>query len=297
LGWLTPQKPQYGVNTISDSATTPDCIKIGDGEYGYPEGEYLLIENRQPKGLDSKLPQGGLAIFHIDEKIKHDLEGHPGQYGWPLNGRHYKVALLQADGQFELERQINHGDGDDLYHGDGVDKLLPSESTTRGPFPNTDSYQRGRVQQTGIEIYGISKSNATMTFIFTDGKVELPSAQPSTITTSSATATPSGIPTTSPVPTVTAEPTLTASPTKQPSPSPTTAPSVLPSNLPSVATTRPTAAPSLWPSVEATAKPTALSTQCFAEKGQECQNPKDCCNDKAECRVMDKRQKKKVCSK
>ncbi|CAJ1951220.1 unnamed protein product [Cylindrotheca closterium] len=254
LGWLTPQKVQYGVNTLSDSITTPDCIKIGDGEHGFPEGEYLLIENRQPRGLDSKIPQGGLAIFHIDEKIKHDLEGHPGQYGWPLNGRHYRVALLQADGDFDLERQINHGDSGDLFHGDGVDKLLPSASTNRGPFPNTDSYQRGRVRQTGVEIYGISKSNATMTFIFTDGTVELPSAQPSPIASSS--------------------------------------PSDLPSTVPTDSPSSPSASPSSTPSLQAS----SFSSQCL-EEGTECENVTECCNDKAECKVVEKRQRKKVCSK
>jgi len=41
-------------------------------------------------GVDSKIPDEGLAIFHIDENaIECVAEGHPGQDG---------VAMLQADG-------------------------------------------------------------------------------------------------------------------------------------------------------------------------------------------------------
>lgn len=275
LGWLTPQRVKLGVNTISDSTSSQDCIKIGDGEYGFPEGEYLLIENRQPKGLDAKIPQGGLAIFHIDESINHDIEGHPGQYGWPLNGRHYKVALLPADGKYDLERRANHGDSGDLFHGDGVDSLLPSEDK-RGPYPNTDAYQKGRVQRTGVKIYGISKSNDTMTFIFSDGTADIPSAQP------------------------TFGPTRTPFPTLQPSRAPQNTMSIMPSDFPSMV---PSVAPSSSPSITkspilfAAGDITMVFDSKCAVRGEACQSPDDCCNDTAECIILEKRKPFKACSK
>jgi hypothetical protein len=179
LGWISPKTPAYGVNTISDSSSTPDCFLIGDGEFGFPHGEYLLIENRQPKGLDATLLQGGLAIYHVDEYARFNNEGYPGQNNWPRNGRHYRVALLAADGNYDLERRLNYGDAIDFFHSDGVHQLLPSDNDF-GPYPNTDSYQYGKIEQTNVQIFDISKSNDTMTFTFTDGTVVLPTLSPTT---------------------------------------------------------------------------------------------------------------------
>ena len=82
---------------------------------GYPPGEYLLIENKRKYGFDTMVPQAGLAIWHIDE-TKGKLstfgvnlnEGFPGQPGWPTNDKHYRVALLQADGLYDLEELSGH---------------------------------------------------------------------------------------------------------------------------------------------------------------------------------------------
>ena len=159
LGWVEPKRPVYGVNAVADSSTTPTCFKIGDGEFGFPKGEYLLIENRQPKDLDKKLPQGGLAIYKVDEAADLDSEGHPGQDNWPSNGKHYRVALLQADGQYDLEKGNNHGDKFDLFHAKGVNELLPSTKKEEdGPFPNTDSYKGGVLEKSSVKIHDISIS-------------------------------------------------------------------------------------------------------------------------------------------
>merc|ERR1712157_208085 len=82
----------------------------------------------------------------------------------PTNGNHYCVALLQADGRYDLEHGANGGDAGDLFHAEGVNYLGPSEHPVRGPFPNTDSYQSGYVKQTGITIKNISTAGKTMQF-------------------------------------------------------------------------------------------------------------------------------------
>ncbi|MGY8690996.1 MAG: fibronectin type III domain-containing protein, partial [Verrucomicrobiales bacterium] len=129
-------------------------------DLGYNTNEYLLIENRQPVGTDSVMPQGGLAIFHIDDSASYVQEGFPAQSGWPGNGNHYRVALLQADGAYELERGIDRGDRYDVYHGNGVSEV--SSNTT----PNTDSYQGGNIVLTNNRVFNISSAGSTMTFDF-----------------------------------------------------------------------------------------------------------------------------------
>ena len=103
LGWVTPKEiTQNGMYEIEASALKPDIYVISSP---YPLHEYLLIENRQPLKFDSKLPQGGLIIWHIDGTVSFENSpGYPGQPGWPQNGNHYHVAVLQADGRYDLER-------------------------------------------------------------------------------------------------------------------------------------------------------------------------------------------------
>lgn len=164
LGWLSETEVTsagtYSVPAVESNAT------VYRVNLGYSANEYLLIENRQPSGFDAAMPQGGLAIWHIDELAGYSTEGYPGQTGWPSNGNHYRVALLQADGDYDLEKGVNRGDAQDVWHAGFVNELGPSSDPSTGPFPNTDAYQSGTVVQTGNRIYNISASGATMTFSF-----------------------------------------------------------------------------------------------------------------------------------
>lgn len=160
LGWLTPEViSAEGTYEAAEVQTNPEVYKITQG---FPSGEYLLIENRNKTGYDSKMPvAGGLAIWHIDEKKANSPwdEGYPGQDGWPENGMHYMVALLQADGDYDLEMGFGRGDGGDLYRGGGgVNRIAPDT------VPNTDSYQDGTITPTGITISGISVPGQEMSF-------------------------------------------------------------------------------------------------------------------------------------
>ena len=166
LGWYLPQSiSSTGIYTLDKTeqpgGTNEVVYKIDDG---FPSGEYLLIENRQNAGFDCTLPQGGLAIWHIDESVGDTNEGYPDQPGrgrsWPENGKHYRVALLQADGEYDLERDANRGDSGDVFHGGAVNSIGPGPDT----YPNTDSYKGGRITQTGHTITDISASADVMTF-------------------------------------------------------------------------------------------------------------------------------------
>eukprot|EP00535_Pseudo-nitzschia_heimii_P006701 CAMPEP_0197180818 /NCGR_PEP_ID=MMETSP1423-20130617/5293_1 /TAXON_ID=476441 /ORGANISM="Pseudo-nitzschia heimii, Strain UNC1101" /LENGTH=686 /DNA_ID=CAMNT_0042630947 /DNA_START=138 /DNA_END=2198 /DNA_ORIENTATION=- len=181
LGWLEARTPKFGANEIAlaehrefRSDAAPKLYKIGDGEFNFPKDEYLLIEYRGKTGLDAGLPGEGLLIYHVDEAPDvpdNSIEGHPWQNdGWPRNGKHYRVALVQADRLYSLERGINDGGKNDFFSAGYVNALLPSDDSDKpweGPFPNTDSYQNGIVAQTGVKIYNISPSGkSAMTFTF-----------------------------------------------------------------------------------------------------------------------------------
>jgi len=158
LGWVNPTViSQPGQYTVNQSQSNPQVYRINSG---FGSGEYLLIENRQNAGFDCAIPQGGLAIWHIDDNTGYNTQGYPGQVGWPANGSHYRVALLQADGLYDLERGNDRGDSTDMHHAAGVDAIGPGP----GNHPNTDTYKGGVITQTGITISNISSSAPSMTF-------------------------------------------------------------------------------------------------------------------------------------
>lgn len=74
--------------------------------------EYFIIENRSKAGRDQALPGEGLAIWHVDE-----LGSNSDEAMTPV--KHYECSLIQADGRFELERNINDGDATDLFTAGG----------------------------------------------------------------------------------------------------------------------------------------------------------------------------------
>jgi M6 family metalloprotease-like protein len=88
-------------------------IKQGDYStiYKYKTGnanEYFLVENRVKFGLDAFLPSSGLAVYHCD--IFGSNEWQDG-----TQDKHYQCALLQADGNRDLEKNENTGDLKDLW--------------------------------------------------------------------------------------------------------------------------------------------------------------------------------------
>ena len=166
LGWVTPTLIGVpGVYTVDQAETNPQVYRI---DHNYPAGEYLLIENRQPAGIETAIPQGGLCIYHIDELADDVTEGYPGQIGWPQNGNHYRVAILQADGDYDLEKNNNRGDSGDLYHAAGVSEISPVT------VPNTHAYQSGIIIITDNVIRDVSSAAAAMTFTYNNGTVPLP---------------------------------------------------------------------------------------------------------------------------
>jgi M6 family metalloprotease-like protein len=166
-GWLTPETiypSTTAVHTLDNLEDFPAAMRI---DSGYPIGEYLLLENRQTTGFDAVLPEEGLLVYHVDESkgtfgannVNTD-QGYPGQPGWPGNNNHYRVAILQADGAYDLEIGNNRGDAFDIYHQTGVDEI--NDTTT----PDTDRYQAGAVAANGNRIHSIVNLGPQVQFGF-----------------------------------------------------------------------------------------------------------------------------------
>ena len=178
LGWasLTTLSNDCSANSLlsrtqslKPSYSNHEYFKI---EQGFPTGEndeYLVVENRQAIGYDQKIPREGILIWHIDNKksSNNNDEGYPGQSGFPENNRHYRVALLQADGDYDLEKGTNSGDAGDVFRASGKSSLGPRSA--EGGFPNTDSYQDGNIISTGITIANIQSAGGKhMQFTYQD---------------------------------------------------------------------------------------------------------------------------------
>ncbi|MGB2696469.1 MAG: M6 family metalloprotease domain-containing protein, partial [Candidatus Zixiibacteriota bacterium] len=113
--------------------------------FGESGNEYFLVENRQKIGYDSHLSASGILIWHVDETISYNnCQWYPGytQYG------HYKVALKQADGLWQLEKSINRGDTGDPFPGSSVNFNFNSTSS-----PNSYNYLEG---ETCVSVNNIS---------------------------------------------------------------------------------------------------------------------------------------------
>jgi immune inhibitor A len=145
-GWATAVvQKDNSVVQIPDIKTSQKAFRLW--KEGMGGTEYFLVENRQKSGYDQDLPGEGLLIWHVDETIASNSdEAHP------------KVALMQADGQRDLEQGRNRGDTGDPYPGSSGNTNFNATST-----PNSNSYAHA---DTEVAVTKISASAATMTASF-----------------------------------------------------------------------------------------------------------------------------------
>jgi len=71
--------------------------------------EFFYIESRIKKHRNLKLPDAGVAIWHVDVNGSN-------AYQDMTASKHYKVSIEQADSLFHLEKNVNEGGANDLYH-------------------------------------------------------------------------------------------------------------------------------------------------------------------------------------
>ena len=177
LGWINIVHIDGNIAHHLDASCTSDVVWMVD--HNMPDGEYFLIELRFPCSFDMGLDhqsgdwlkdRGGLAIWHIDETgASSQTTGRPPSSDGTQNG-HYKVALVQGDGNFDLEARPsfpgqggdgNKGDPSDLFMnlwGFRADKaykiaddgVTMCDAVTTQPEPTTQAYSSGKEVPTGI---------------------------------------------------------------------------------------------------------------------------------------------------
>lgn len=178
LGWVRVQHINGNVQHFLLRSCTSDVV--WEINHNMPDGEYYLIEHRHPCSFDVELrhhdgwlqDRAGMAIWHIDENSGADMnQGGPPRVPGAEFPDHYKVAVVQGDGQFNLERHPpmeqgglgNKGDKTDLFMNlwgwrtDKAFKIDDSGTTmcdgwTHSIEPNTKSYSTGIERPTGITI-------------------------------------------------------------------------------------------------------------------------------------------------
>ena len=142
-GWVSvDNRTSNSTVTIPDVKDSNTVLRLWKD--GAPGSEYFLVENRQKNRFDQSLPQGGLLIWHVDDSVSSNT-----------NESHYKVALMQADANRDLELDHNRGDAGDPYPGSSGNTSFNKSST-----PNSKSYSG---VDTCVAVNAISASGSTMT--------------------------------------------------------------------------------------------------------------------------------------
>lgn len=154
LDWIDPVEiTNDGVYRLRASELHNDYFMISGP---YDDGEFMLIENRQPLLFDDGFfGGGGIVIYRVDSNtgvIGNRNRGGPFQQGWPRNGNGFTLSVLQADGEYDLEQGLNNGDAGDLWRpGQSLGPGNGEQVANSANYPNTDGYTNG-VKVTGLTI-------------------------------------------------------------------------------------------------------------------------------------------------
>jgi len=138
LGWLSDieevEPALIQEITLTPVISSEHVLKI-PLEDGVPAdtNEYLLIEYRAQEGFDEDIPASGVLVYHVDPTMPNNqLLWH--EPNW------YQVELLEADGNFSLQRNFagggNRGEAGDAWgvggNGPLAHSTIPSSNLNSG---------------------------------------------------------------------------------------------------------------------------------------------------------------------
>lgn len=155
LGWggfVAVESNQNNIEIIQ-AETSPIFYRLWrSGQVG---SEFFAVENRQVFGFDSYLPGSGLLVYHVDlEQPDNYNEWCPGCPPVP----HYRIALEQADGRFELEGCY----GFDESYGDNGDPFPGFENKRSFDETTTPSSRDYFGNSTQVAVWNVSDSDSVM---------------------------------------------------------------------------------------------------------------------------------------
>lgn len=162
LGWLTPITVTSNLTNLPLPQVETDSLVYRVWTGGAGGNQYYLVENRQKTKFDTYLPGGGLLIYRVDDNLGGSAPNNNEWYPGHTTFGHYKVALEQADGLYELEKSPGTGP----LSGDNGDPWPGSTGKTSFDdlsVPDTRDYN---FSQTQVSVWNISASGPAMTANF-----------------------------------------------------------------------------------------------------------------------------------
>ncbi len=145
-GW----EPMLDLKTVSNGLVAAPSNGRANYRFANPANakESYVIENIAKKGRWANMPDDGLMIWHVDDA---------GNNSWQdrTPAQHYRVSVVQADGKFDLERNVNGGGANDLFH------LGNNASFTAETAPDSKWWSGS---ESGLNLINISAVKDTMTF-------------------------------------------------------------------------------------------------------------------------------------
>jgi M6 family metalloprotease-like protein/MYXO-CTERM domain-containing protein len=143
-GWINPINVTSSTGVYSLAANGASFLRYNNTK---KTNEYFVAEYAK-KTTYRQPPDQGLLIWHIDED---------GDNSWQdmTATRHYAMSVEQADGRFDLEKNIRAGDGD-LFH--AGDKTRFDDTTT----PNSSWWDGSKSGFKLCDIGGIAADTMTV---------------------------------------------------------------------------------------------------------------------------------------
>ena len=151
-GFVTPQVVTNNQDSVLIPNVTYNPVIYKLWTNGSPATEYFLVENRLQNGFDNYLPWFGLMIYHVDETVPNN--NHQWYPGYTSYG-HYKVAVEQSDGLWQMEQNINAGNHGDPYPGTMPMHFAFNDTTV----PDTKDYT---FTSTHVAVENVSNPGDTM---------------------------------------------------------------------------------------------------------------------------------------